>query len=96
MGYETQLLPTAERDLLDIAAYLTQFYERTYPNFITEFDRSVENLENLPYIGVSYKDYRRLVVDDYLVFYQVNEESRIVQIYRVLHGSQDIQSRLTD
>ena len=31
--------------------------------------------------------YHKMVVDQYLVFYQVNEEVRIVEIHRVLRGS---------
>ena len=31
--------------------------------------------------------YRRMVVDQYLVFYQVNDPARIVEIHRILRGS---------
>lgn len=90
MSYSIQYLPTVRQDVADIKAYMTQFYESTFTSFMTRFERSVDNLVELPYIGVAYKDYRRLVVGDYLVFYQVNETKRIVQIHRILHGAQDL------
>ena len=31
--------------------------------------------------------YRRLVVDQHLVFYRVNDENKIVEIHRVLRGA---------
>lgn len=31
--------------------------------------------------------YRKMVVDQYLVFYRVNEDAQIVEIHRVLRGS---------
>lgn len=31
--------------------------------------------------------YRRMVVDQYLVFYRVNDENKIVEIHRVLRGA---------
>jgi len=90
MTYNIQYLPTMRQDIADIKAYLSQFYENTFPNFMAKLERNVKNLEDMPYIGVAYKDYRRLVVDDYLVFYKVDETMHTVQIFRVLHGAQDI------
>ena len=31
--------------------------------------------------------YRRMVVDQYLVFYRVNDETKAVEIHRVLRGT---------
>jgi plasmid stabilization system protein ParE len=38
--------------------------------------------------------YRRAVVDDYLIFYQVDDGRRTVSVYRILHGSRNIISVL--
>jgi len=50
----------------------------------------------MPYLGMVYEDFHRLIVDDYLVFYQVDEAKQSIFIARVLHGSQDIQNRLAE
>jgi len=34
--------------------------------------------------------YRKMVVDDYLVFYVVNDAKRVVEIRRILHGAIEI------
>lgn len=39
-------------------------------------------------------DYRTLVVGDYLVFYMVNEDDKIVEIHRIFHGSKDTKQQL--
>ena len=40
-------------------------------------------------------DYRRMVVGDYLVFYMVKEESKTVEIHRILHETQNIKHQLS-
>jgi len=73
-----------------------QFYENTYPKFISMLDRNMASIEIMPYLGMVYEDFRRLVMDDYLVFYQVDEDKNIIFVARILHGSQDIQNRLSE
>jgi len=96
MDYNISYIESAKKDVFDIAQYLSQFYENTFAKFVEQLDRSVGNLAQMPHMGMIYKNYRRLVVSDYLVFYQVNEDTRTVQIFRVLHGSQDIRNRLSE
>ena len=79
------------RDVAEIKVYMSQFYESTFSNFMKKLKRSASLLENMPYIGTMYKGYHRLIVDDYLVFYKVDDVLKIVEIYRVIHGSKDIQ-----
>jgi addiction module RelE/StbE family toxin len=93
--YRIRTLPIAEKELAVIDEYLSHFYESTAARFFERYDRQTSLLENMPYMGAVYKDYRRLVVLDYLVFYKVDEESKTVSIYRVLHGARDIERDLT-
>jgi len=96
MDYSISYIESAKRDVFDIAQYLSQFYESTFAKFIEKLDHGIGNLVQMPHMGMVYKNYRRLVVSDYLVFYRVNEEARTIEIFRILHGSQDIQSRLSE
>lgn len=57
-----------------------------------KLDHSISNLASDPYLGrvprdirLENKGYRMLVVDKYLVFYVVKEQT--VQIRRIIHGS---------
>ena len=54
-------------------------------------------LKNNPYVCESFiddPDYRRLVMGDHLVFYMVDEEKKMIEIHRVLHGSRDAKRHL--
>lgn len=38
--------------------------------------------------------FRRAVVENYLIFYNVGETEKIVRIYRILHSSRDLKQYL--
>ena len=94
MAYKIIYLPIAAQDLQDIAAYLSRFYKNTLPNFISELERSISNLTVMPNMGVEYKHFRSIAVSDYLIFYMVDDSTRTVRIYRILHGTRDIRDKL--
>ena len=97
MEYDIRFLPGADQNLLEIDEYLSQFYPSTAAKFFEKLDKNLLLLKEQPYIGTKYipnPKYRRLIVDDYLVFYIVDEAPRKVEIYRVLHGSRDIEQHL--
>ncbi len=88
------MLPRAVQDLEDIVDYLLQFYASTA---IKQYDRIIEKINDIrPYpnkyeeygTGQYYNTYRRMVVDDHLVFYIVLGD--ILEIRRILHGKRDI------
>jgi plasmid stabilization system protein ParE len=59
--------------------------------------KKTNRLKTHPYSCPVYEDvpdYRKLVVGDYLVFYIVNEDAKIVEIHRIFHGSRDIRQHL--
>ena len=74
MTYKIKYLPLAVQDLNDIARYLSGFYPKT---------ANPKMCEIYPLDPV----YRQMVVEQYLVFYQVNDYARTVEIHRVLRGS---------
>lgn len=87
-------LPQAERDLDDIVDYLNGFYSSSA---LLQYDSLVDailSLEEYPNKFEEYKpgkyqfNYRKMVVDGYLVFYVV-EDTEVV-IHRILHGSRDL------
>ena len=38
--------------------------------------------------------FRRIVVEDYLAFYALNEKDRIIEIHRLIYGRMDIEKQL--
>ncbi|MGI6085638.1 MAG: type II toxin-antitoxin system RelE/ParE family toxin [Acetivibrionales bacterium] len=88
------MLPRAVKYLDDVVEYLSQFYASTA---IKQYDRiilKIQELSQFPNKYEEYRDgfyhftYRRLVVDDYLVFYTVLEDT--IEIHRILHSKRDI------
>jgi len=99
MRYRISFLKYANRDIDTIEEYLSQFYESTVRNFFTELKKKVLLLENMPHMYPTYERdpfFRRIVLNDYLLFYSVDEEKKLVDIHHIFHHSKDIAQLMTD
>ena len=86
-------LPEAKTDSEEILQYLSKFHISTAKNFFALLKERINSLKSNPFVAQSYLErpsYRRLIVGDYLVFYKVAEDKKLVEIHRILHGSRDI------
>lgn len=90
--YEIFYLQTAERDLYEIFDYIKKDSPSAASSMLEKIDTAVSHLSINPELEVVPRDtrlrnlgYRMLIVEKYLVFYVVKEES--VQIRRVIHGA---------
>jgi addiction module RelE/StbE family toxin len=93
MAYDVKLLKRAAKDIDEICRYLSQFYPDTPGRFLDELERTLDGLTQNPYLSTEYeknKSYRRMIVQDYLMFYKISKPGKTVRIYRVLHGKRDI------
>jgi plasmid stabilization system protein ParE len=71
--YRVNLLGLAEDDLDEICEYLSRFYPGTVGRFLEALDQAFDNAGHNPRMYQPYewdKDYRRIVVHDYLAFYE--------------------------
>ena len=90
MTYKIKYLPLAVQDLNDIARYLSGFYPKTASRVLKELREKITKLGDTPKMCEVYHlapAYRRMVVDQYLVFYRVNDEIKTVEVHRVLRGT---------
>jgi len=97
MKYRIRYLPKAVVNRNEIKIYLSQFYPSTAGKFFAMLKEKTARLKEFPYSCPAYEyvpDYRVLVVGDYLVFYVVNEEAKLIEVHRILHSSQDINQHL--
>jgi len=94
INFNIILLPTAKADLNEMVDYLSQFYPSTA---LKQYDRIIEKINQLKQfplmceeyqLPVSTFQYRRMVVDNYLVFYVVYEE--IVEIHNILNSRMNV------
>ncbi len=64
-------------------------------NYLTKLETTILKLQDFPDIGATPRyeelkaiNIRMLIHDKYLIFYRLNKDKSIVDIIRVLHGSQ--------
>ncbi len=88
--YKIVLLSCAKEDLTEMIDYLARFYPSTA---LKQYDKIVEKIKNLekhPFMYEEYKTsisdlvYRKLTVDNYLIFYIVKEDT--VEIHAIING----------
>ena len=89
-----KMLSTAKVDLVDMIDYLSQFYASTA---IKQYDRIIDKINTLkefPFMCEEYPidvmgfRYRKMVVDKYLVFYVVLEDT--IEIHRIINSKIDL------
>jgi toxin ParE1/3/4 len=102
-GYALVITEAAEADLDGIADYFS--YELKEPiaalHQLARIEEAMTTLEELPerhgIVQDKYlesKGIRKLLMDNYLIFYTVNKSINTINIVRVLHGRRDWESIL--
>jgi plasmid stabilization system protein ParE len=95
--YKLRFLGLARDDKRAIRDYLKQFYPSTPAKFTAKLKKQLAMLKENPYMCPEYPDnpaYRRLIVGKYLVFYEINENEKMIYVYRILRASWDIEKYL--
>lgn len=97
MAYNVKLLSLAEDDIDKICEYLAQYYPGTPGRFLDALDEHFNNVSINPKMYPKYeynKEYRRIVCNDYLIFYKTDEKNKLVQVFRILNGKLNINTIL--
>jgi addiction module RelE/StbE family toxin len=93
LKYKAVVSDYAIEDKKEIKIYLSQFYPETPKRFTTSLKKHIANIKDNPYMYPLYPenpDYRRMVVDNYIVLYQIYEEVKKIEIHRILRASWDL------
>ncbi|MBI3195513.1 MAG: type II toxin-antitoxin system RelE/ParE family toxin [Ignavibacteriae bacterium] len=97
--YQVRLLPVAETDLTEIVEYILEENPRAAIRLLERIEKNIGFLARHPLLGKIPEDeelaqigYRFLVVENYLVFYTIEE--RTVVVHRILHGARNYLSIL--
>lgn len=94
--YEILLSIRAKNDYKKIISYLKDtLLETSIANKYAELiNDKIQSLEYSPYRyaiidneNVKKLKYRKLVIKNYIAFYKINEEDKIVEIHRILYGA---------
>ena len=97
MAYSIIYKAYAERDIWEIADYLSDHSMPAAVKFLTEIKDRIEGLAEMPFMYPQIdlnQDYRKMVVGDYVVAYIVNERAKEILIMRVVHGKRNYQEEL--
>ncbi len=96
--FTLKFTPKAYEDIEEIYNYISGslFAEVAANNLLEKIEERVMKLEEFPfscnYVSdevLKSKGYRKLIVDNYLVFYIIDEKNKKVVIVRILFGAQN-------
>lgn len=102
--YQIQYTPLAYEDLNGIDSYIAETLgnpSSAADRLMEKMEKSIDQLKVFPYSGsevgdayLAAKGYRKLVVDNYIVFHLVSDEQRMVIVMRIIHGAREYQNLL--
>ena len=101
--YKVEILPLARKDMLETVAYVNQTLLnpaaalRLAEKMMGCIERLCESPHRYPIfypIKPLKHDYRRMPVDNYLVFYWVEEQEKVVTIARVVYAKREYEKLL--
>jgi len=96
--FALKFTPKAEEDLDQIYSYISEKLSAVSAalNLMENIENSVLRLKMFPYSGSTVSDnilnskgYRKLIIDNFIVFYIVREEEKTIVIMRILYGAQN-------
>ena len=91
--YTINYLPSAKKDLDNIISYIPADDPNAALKLLNNINKSISQLKSFPFKGkipeddhLKSKDYRMLIVNNYLIFYMVFENNNEIEIRRIIHG----------
>ena len=103
--YKVEFLPIAKQDLREIALYISNDLcnPTAAVNLVEEIVEATEKLSDFPYSHHMYypirplkKEYRKIPIRNYMVFYTVDEQQKNVTISRIIYAKRNLSSQITE
>ena len=101
--YTIEYLPIAKSDMVDIAKYIGVKLENpeAAERLAEKMIEAAEKLTDMPYKCPVYipvkplrHEYRKLIVQKYIMFYWVDEDKKLITIARVVYSGRDYENIL--
>jgi addiction module RelE/StbE family toxin len=99
--YELKFTPKAEEDLDELYGYIILLAEKAATDLMDKFEASILRLKDYAYScsfvvdePLRSRGYRKLIVDNYIAFYLVDETEHQIIIMRILFGASNYQAIL--
>ncbi len=97
--YDIRFLRIAEDDLYEIINYIAADRPSAADILATKIEKNLLLVSKNPHLGrvpredeLSKMNYRYLAIDNYLLFYTIEEET--ILVHRILHGARDYMNLL--
>lgn len=96
--YSLEYLPIARQDMTDIARYISKELGNPIAaeKLAGELIEAADRLTDFPYANPAYhpikplkQEYRRLLVQNYIMFYSVDEAKKLITVSRVIYARRD-------
>lgn len=101
--YKLEYLPIARQDMIEIATYISR--ELNNPtaadSLAVELIEAGDHIPEFPYANPAYipirplkHEYRKVLVRNYLMFYWIDEEKKVITVARVIYARRDYEALL--
>ena len=97
MAMKLEYISTFYADIANVESYLEEYPQKAKRVF-EEMDKKLSNLIDNPELYPIYEEFpefRRIVVEDYLVFYTINERTENIEVHRLVYGKMDVPKQLS-
>ena len=97
MSYKIEITPSFDLDLAEMDFILYEYPQKA-GRIIEKIDKALSMLVEMPKMYPVYEDFpdfRKIVIEDYLVFYLVNEEKKVIEVHRLIYGKMDFKMQLS-
>ena len=98
MKYKVKILPSLAQDINRISESLEGYPDKAKRLF-KEMDEKLSQLEDMPRVWPVFHarpKYRKMLLEDHLLFYTVDDTSCEVKAYRILHYKMNTENYLYD
>ena len=101
--YKLKITPAASRDLENIYEYIknTLSASKAATNIVHEITKKLKSVTSFPYMYelsrdrmLCQKGYRKIVINNYIALYTVDENKKEVVITRIFYGSMNYSNHL--
>ncbi|MDR1069237.1 MAG: type II toxin-antitoxin system RelE/ParE family toxin [Gracilibacteraceae bacterium] len=101
--YDLEYLPIAKQDMTDIARYISHDLGNpaAAEKLAGDMIKAAGKLKDFPYSNAVYnpirplkQEYRRLLVQNYILFYSVDEAQKLITVARVIYARRDYEKLL--
>ena len=96
--YKLEYLPVARRDMIEIVRYISQELQNptAADQLAMELIEAGDSIPKFPYANPAFipirplkHEYRKLLVQNYFMFYWVDEVNKLVTVARVVYARRD-------